>query len=120
MFAASLLGMAACALLPASDGGARGKDLFGKRCSGCHDLDRDKEGPRLRGVYGRVAGKVPTFRYSDGMKAALFRWDDESLNRWLTDPDAVVRDNDMAFHVADSTERAEIIAWLRAQSTGGD
>ena len=34
------------------------KALFEKRCGGCHALDRDKEGPRLGGVYGRTAGSV--------------------------------------------------------------
>ena len=36
----------------------QGKDLFEKRCGGCHALDRDKEGPRLGGVYGRAAAPV--------------------------------------------------------------
>jgi cytochrome c2 len=36
-----------------AEGTTRGKEIFEKRCGGCHSLDRDKEGPRLRGVYGR-------------------------------------------------------------------
>jgi len=35
---------------------ANGKALFEKRCGGCHALDRDKEGPRLGGVYARALG----------------------------------------------------------------
>jgi cytochrome c len=42
-----------------------GKDLFGRRCSGCHATDASKEGPRLRGVVGRKAGSVAGFQYSD-------------------------------------------------------
>jgi cytochrome c len=94
----------------------RGKELFEKRCGGCHSLDNDKEGPHLRGVYGRKAGSVPTFKYSDGMKAAGFTWDAASLNRWLTDTESVVPDNDMDFHVASSDERADIIEFLRVMS----
>lgn len=30
----------------------RGEQVFENRCSGCHSLDRDKEGPRLRGFSG--------------------------------------------------------------------
>jgi cytochrome c len=41
----------------------RGKETFEKRCGGCHSLDRDKEGPRLRGVYGRTSGSVSSFNY---------------------------------------------------------
>jgi cytochrome c2 len=54
-----------------------GKDLFEKRCSGCHSLDRDKEGPRLAGVYGRAAGSVASFNYSDALKNSHITWDAE-------------------------------------------
>ncbi len=45
-----------------------GKELFVRRCSGCHAADLDKEGPRLRGVYGRKAAAVPGFSYSEAVK----------------------------------------------------
>src|ERR1700752_832356 len=48
----------------------RGRQVFEGRCTGCHSLDQDKEGPRLRGVFGRTAGSVPTFGYSDAMKSS--------------------------------------------------
>ena len=94
----------------------RGKELFEKRCGGCHSLDSDKEGPRLRGVYGRKAGSVPSFKYSDALKGAGFSWDDAGLDRWLTNTESVVPDNDMDFHVPKADERADIIAFLRASS----
>ena len=40
---------------------ARGKELFEKRCSGCHSPDRDMDGPHLGGVYGRRSGTIPDF-----------------------------------------------------------
>jgi cytochrome c len=95
---------------------ARGKALFETRCTGCHSLDSNKEGPRLRGVYGRKAGSVADFSYSEKLKAANFRWDQDSLDKWLTNPDAVVPDNDMAFRVANPQERADIIQFLRISS----
>ena len=94
----------------------RGKELFERRCTGCHSLDTDKEGPRLRSVYGRKAGSVPAFKYSDALKAAAFTWDEASLNRWLIDTESVVPDNDMDFHVPKVDERADIIAYLRVSS----
>src|ERR1700740_1535069 len=48
----------------------RGKDLFEKRCGGCHSLDADKEGPRLRNVYGRKAGSISSFKYSEALKVS--------------------------------------------------
>ncbi|MGA8086578.1 MAG: c-type cytochrome [Terracidiphilus sp.] len=93
-----------------------GKQLFEKRCTGCHSLSNNKEGPRLRGVYGRKAGSVTDFTYSDELKAAHIVWDEHSLDQWLTDPDAVVPNNDMAFHVSNPQERADIIQFLRLSS----
>jgi cytochrome c len=92
---------------------ARGQELFEKRCTGCHALDRDKEGPRLAGVYGRVSGSVPSFHYSDALKNARVTWDAAALDKWLTDTESLVPDNDMAFHVDSALERSEIIAYLK-------
>src|SRR5713226_6326205 len=72
-----------------------GKQMFEKRCTGCHALDNEKTGPRLRGVYGRPAGSVPSFPYSEAIRNSRVIWDGSSLDRWLTDPDAFVPDNDM-------------------------
>jgi cytochrome c len=92
----------------------RGKALFEKRCTGCHSLDQDKEGPRLHDVYGRKAGTVAGFQYSDALKRAQITWDDVLLDKWLTDTESVIPNNDMAFHVPKADERADIIAFLRA------
>jgi cytochrome c len=93
-----------------------GNALFAKRCGGCHALDRDKEGPRLGGVYGRAAGTVETFQYSDALKKSKVTWTDETLNQWLTDTEKLVPGNDMAFHVENPEERREIIAYLKRNS----
>lgn len=95
---------------------ANGKGLFEKRCGGCHALDRDKEGPRLRGVYGRVAGAVGSFQYSDALKKSKITWTEERLDKWLTDTEKLVPDNDMSFHVESADERGEIIAFLKQSS----
>jgi cytochrome c len=87
-----------------------GKELFEKQCGGCHALDRDKEGPRPRGVYGRVAGSVNSFLYSDALKKSKITWTDETLDQWLTDTEKLVPGNDMTFHVEKGAERADIIA----------
>ncbi len=93
-----------------------GKEVFEKRCGGCHALERDKEGPRLRGVYGRVAGSVESFPYSEALKKSKITWTDETLEQWLTDTEKLVPGNDMTFHVEKPAERAEIIAYLKENS----
>jgi len=92
----------------------RGKDLFVRRCSGCHALDTEKEGPRLRGVYGRQAASLRGFAYSDALKKVTTRWDDAGLDRWLSDPDTVAPGTDMEFRVADRDERKALIAYLKS------
>jgi cytochrome c len=92
---------------------AKGKDLFERRCGGCHSLDRDKEGPRLRDVYGRVSGSVSDFKYSDALKNAHITWSSDSLDKWLTDTDKLVPDNDMTFRVVNADDRSAIIAYLK-------
>ena len=92
----------------------RGQEVFVRRCSGCHAPDLNKEGPRLRGVYGRKAGGVEGFGYSEALKKASNRWDDASLDKWLSDPDAMAPDTDMAFRLADGEERRAVIAYLKS------
>ena len=111
---------ASSAVLPSeaeAQGGQDGQALFQKRCTGCHALDADHEGPRLRGVVGRAAGTVKTFQYSEALKNAKHTWDEANLDKWLTDTESVVPDNDMSFRVPKQEERAAIISYLRSLST---
>ena len=91
----------------------RGRQLFDRRCGGCHSLDNDKEGPRLRGVHGRKAGTVPSFKYSESVAKSGVTWDDVSLDKWLTDPDKFIADADMDFRLEKADERTDVIAYLK-------
>jgi cytochrome c len=98
----------------AGDGDAeRGKAVFEKRCTGCHAIDVDREGPRLAGVYGRKAGAVAGFTYSTGLKNLGVTWNDATLEEWLSDPDLMVPDNNMSFSVPKAEERRDLIAFLK-------
>ena len=106
----------------AAVGGAKGdtiagRSAFEKRCTGCHALDHEKTGPRLAGVVGRKAGTVSGFPYSDAVKKAAVVWNEAVLDKWLTDPETVIPDTDMAFRLDSPAERAAIIAFLK--ETGG-
>jgi cytochrome c len=90
------------------------KEIFGRRCSGCHALDFNKGGPRLRGVFNRKAGTVEGFPYSDALRKSGIVWDEKRLNQWIENPDAVVKDNDMEFGVANADERTAILAYLKS------
>lgn len=91
----------------------RGMIVFQRRCTGCHALDGDREGPRLAGVFGRKAGSVAGFDYSAGLKNSNIIWNEATLEKWLTDPDAIVPDTKMDFHVPKAQERSDLIAYLK-------
>jgi cytochrome c len=95
----------------------RGGALFEKRCTGCHSLTTNREGPILQGVYGRTTGSVFAFPYSAALKNAHIEWNDQSLDKWLADPDAFLPGNNMDFLVAKPQERKDIIAYFK-QSAG--
>ena len=90
-----------------------GRSAFEKRCTGCHALDHEKTGPRLAGVVGREAGTVPGFPYSDAVKKSVVVWNETVLDKWLTDPETVIPDTDMAFRLDNPAERVAIIAFLK-------
>lgn len=91
----------------------RGQAVFEKRCTGCHALEADREGPRLAGVFGRKAGSIAGFTYSAGLKKSGITWDEATLDRWLSDPDVMVPDNAMSFSVAKAAERRDVVAFLK-------
>ncbi|GBD48742.1 c-type cytochrome [Methylopila sp. Yamaguchi] len=112
---AAALGAAAGAQ-PASAGDAdRGKLAFG-RCAACHALTPDAAGlpgPSLAGVIGRPAAQLPNFRYSPALKRSGLTWTEDTLDRFLANPQGVVRGNRMPFSgVGDAAERADLIAYL--------
>ncbi len=94
-----------------------GRALFEKRCSGCHALTQNREGPRLQGVYGRTSGRADGFAYSAALKNAHIVWDETSLDKWLTNPDAFIPGNEMDFLVSKPRERRDLISYLK-QSSG--
>ncbi len=96
----------------------RGKLLFLK-CASCHDISTvpsAKTGPNLLGVVGRRVGSLPGYAYSPAMKAQTFVWDDQHLDRWLTQPTDLIPGTAMAFSgLPDQADRDAVIAYLRKQ-----
>jgi cytochrome c len=96
---------------------ARGKVLFEKRCVGCHSFTQNREGPRLQNVFARTSGSVADYAYSPALKRTKIVWDEQSLDKWLADPDALVPGNNMDFLVSKSQERKDLVSYLK-QSSG--
>ncbi|MGP1679025.1 MAG: c-type cytochrome [Burkholderiales bacterium] len=83
------------------------------RCRGCHALAYDRTGPRHCGLFGRRAGSVKDFSYSDAMKRSNTIWSAKTLERFLANPLKVVPGTAMGYAgVTDRRERADLIAYL--------
>ena len=91
---------------------ARGKSLY-QGCAGCHSIDDNDLGPRHRGVVGRQAGSLQDYAYSAALKASGLTWNEAMLDRWLTNPSALVPGTKMFFKIDDAQTRADIIAYLK-------
>ena len=89
-----------------------GKTLY-EGCLACHSIDDNDLGPRHRGVVGRHAGSVEDYAYSNALKNSGLTWDEATLDRWLTNPTALVPGTKMFFKIDDAQARADIIAYLK-------
>ena len=94
---------------------ARGEMVY-QACQDCHSLDKNDVGPRHRGVFGRKAGSLPDYDYSDALKSANIVWNEETLDKWLTDPQAVAPGGKMFFHLDNPQDRADVIAYLKERA----
>jgi cytochrome c len=111
--AASMLGAtpATANTAPIGDA-AHGKELY-QGCEACHSIDDNDLGPRHRGVVGRRAGSVDDYSYSVALKNSGLTWDEGTLDRWLTNPSALVPGTKMFYRIAELQARADIIAYLK-------
>lgn len=90
----------------------RGQELYDAKCSACHSPDAHRVGPLHRGVVGRKAGKAAGYDYSPALVASKLVWNRDTLNRWLTDPEALVPGQKMGFSVSSEADRQALIAYL--------
>ena len=93
---------------------AHDKTLY-QACMSCHSLDENDIGPKHRGVVGRRAASVPGYAYSAALRASGLTWTRANLDRWLTNPQALVPGARMFFSVGNPASRADIIAYLATQ-----
>ena len=112
------------AAIAQDDAGADDARLaFNNHCRTCHTTNEgdNRLGPSLYGVVGREAASLPDFAYSSALANADLVWDEETLDRFIENPDSVVSGNNMKpfAGVSSIDERAKIIAHLKAEGEGG-
>jgi cytochrome c len=105
----------------ASAGDAVGGEAVYSRCLACHALAYDRTGPRHCGLFGRQAGTVPGFAYSDAMRHSKIVWDEKTLNLFLQNPLKAVPGTSMGYAgIPDAQERADLIAYLKRENASAD
>jgi cytochrome c len=99
---------------------ANGQTKFAQ-CRACHTPEQggaNMTGPNLWGVFGRKAGSIEGFSYSDGLKASGITWDAPQIDKWITNPRAVVADTRMSFlGLKDPKDRIDVVAYLKTATT---
>jgi cytochrome c len=93
---------------------ARGEARF-QDCAPCHKLEAgaNNVGPSLHGIFTRKAGELADFRYSPAIKRSGIVWTPETLDKFVTDPQALVPANRMPYAgMASADDRADLIAYL--------
>jgi cytochrome c len=93
-----------------------------QQCAACHSVEpgRHLTGPSLAHVWGRKAGTAEGFdRYSDALQRSGVVWNEDALDKWLTNPQAFVPGNSMSFPgLKKESTRDDVIAYLKAVSEG--
>lgn len=115
----------ACALLasPAAaqdpEAGAR---VF-KKCQACHAVGEgaaNKVGPVLNGLFGRPAGSVPDYNYSEANKNSGVVWTEETFAEYIRSPRKYIPGTKMVFAGLRSDEEvADITAYLKQFQADG-
>lgn len=108
-------GLASGQCLAAGDA-VRGEGLYESRCGACHSIEANRVGPMHRGVFGRKAGAIEGFPYSAAVRKSKVVWNEQTLDRWLANPEAFIPGQRMGYQVPDATDRADVIAYLRKAS----
>jgi cytochrome c len=116
--AAALLVLLPVVTARADGDAARGEARF-QDCAACHKLEAgaNNVGPSLHGIFTRKAGEIADFRYSPAIKRSGIVWTPEMLDKFITDPQALVPGNRMPYAgMANASDRADLIAYLSKAS----
>ena len=98
---------------------AAGEKVF-KKCKACHAVGesaKNKVGPQLNDLFGRVPGSIEGYKYSKAMVAYGKDgkvWDEENLAAYLAGPKKVVKGTKMSFAgLKKPDDIANIIEYLK-------
>ncbi|WP_240796790.1 c-type cytochrome [Terasakiella sp. SH-1] len=106
----------------ASGDATRGAKVF-KKCKSCHTVDaggKNKVGPNLFGIVGRVPGTYEGFKYSKSMQGYGAPWREDTIADYVANPTAFLKEvtesksakSKMTFKLKDKQSRLDVAAYL--------
>ncbi|MES0812182.1 c-type cytochrome [Roseibium sp. SCPC15] len=107
---------------------SNGERQFARKCSICHALTIDggrKAGPTLYNVFGRKAGTLEGYPYSETLAGSDIIWSEETIDQLFLDgPDHFIPGSKMPMQrITGSEDRDDLIDFLKtatnAETTGG-
>ena len=94
----------------------RGQKLF-KKCVHCHTYNEHQGhriGPNLYGMFGRKAGAIADYDYSEAWKTADFIWTNKTLDTYLMAPHKMIPNNRMPFNgLSKAEDRHALIIYMK-------
>jgi cytochrome c len=90
----------------------KGKEIYDARCSACHSVDDNRVGPMHLGVFGRKAGGVKNYRYSDALNKSKVVWSRDTLTAWLANPEMLIPGQRMGYAMDNPQDRDDVVAYL--------
>jgi cytochrome c len=120
--AAAIAGALAFAAPAQAGDTANGEDVF-KKCRACHQVGaaaKNAVGPLLNGLFGRKAGTIEGFSYSEANKSSGLTWDEATFAKYIKDPRGAMPGNKMAFvGLKNEKDVADLIAFLKQFDAAG-
>lgn len=86
--------------LPALAGDPKAGAQVFKKCMACHAVGegaKNKVGPELNGLFGRPAGSVPDYNYTDANKNSGIVWEPDVFAEYIKNPRSFIPGTSMAF-----------------------
>jgi cytochrome c len=99
-----------------------GQRSFNK-CRACHQVGEEAKnlvGPKLNGLFGRVAGTIEGYSYSEANKKSGVTWDEAIFANYIKNPRTFMPGNKMAFAgITNEKEIGDLTAFLKQYDKDG-
>jgi cytochrome c len=106
----------------AAQDAAAGAKVFAQ-CRACHQVGekaRNGVGPVLNGLFGRAAGSIEGYKYTDANKNSGITWDDATFTEYIKNPRAKIPGTKMVYAGLKNEEQIKnLIAYLKQFDASG-